>query len=190
MKTIEELRKELELERSKTNALENTNSRLIDESKDFKTRAQNAESKISESEKLKLEEDGKFQELLTKEREKNSDLSKTLENRTQGVLREKLRSEVGRHAKDAHDIDMILKVGEHKDLLTINEDNLTVEGVESFVGKCRETHDYLFNKKILDDTETKRPKVDNKTDDEKYFSELDACTSRKELDAVKLKYKQ
>jgi len=189
MKTVEELQEELEKERARAKALEANKSRIESESKAFKARAQEAESKISESEKSKLEEQGKLEELLATERQEKSDLSKKLEMRTQSVLREKLRSEAAKFAKDAHDIDMLLKVGEYKDLLSINEDDLTVEGVEDFVGKVRETHSYLFKKKTLDETETKRPsKGEGKTEEERYFAELDVCNSSRELDAVKKKY--
>ena len=186
---IKKLQEELEAERTKAKALESKAARLEDESKKNKTRAQTAEEKINEAEKAKLEEQGKLEELLRVEREEKSKLSKTLETRTQGVLREKLRAEMSKHAKDAHDVDMLLKVTDHKDLLSINEDELSVSGIEDFVGKCRESHSYLFKKKTMGSGEDKKPKGDdNKTDVEKYYEELDACTSRKELEAIKKKY--
>lgn len=184
----EERLKELEEAAERAKALEAKTSRLEEESKKYKSRAQQAEEKISEAEKAKLEEQGELEKLLAKEREEKSLLSKKLESRTQGVLREKLRAEAARHAKDAHDIDMVLKVTEHKDLLSINEDELSVEGVEDFITKVRESKPYLFRKKSLDDTEDKKPKGDVLSDDEKYYAELDACTTRDELDKIKKKY--
>lgn len=187
---IETLKKELEEERARAKALSTKNERLEEESKKNKTRAQSAEEKISEAEKAKLEEQGKLEELLRVEREEKSKLSKTLETRTQGVLREKLRAEMSKHAKDAHDVDMLLKVTDHKDLLSINEEELSVGGVEDFVGKCRESHSFLFKKKSMESGEDKKPKNEdaNKTDDEKYYEELDACSSRKQLEEIKKKY--
>lgn len=186
---IKKLQEALEAERTKAKALESKAQRLEEESKSFKSRAQEAEDKISEAEKKKLEEQGKLEELLAKEREEKSKLSETLKTRTQGVLREKLRAEMAKHAKDAHDVDMVLKVAEHKDLLSINEDELSVSGVEDFVNKTRETHGYLFKKASLDDTETKKPKGDKPdTSDDAYFAALDACTNRKELEEVKRKF--
>ena len=185
---LEELKKELEEERTRAKALVSKTERLEEESKKFKSRAQDAEAKISDAEKAKLEEQGKLEELLAKEREEKSKLSKTLESRTQGVLREKLRAEVAKHAKDAHNIDRLLGVHEHRDLLSINEEELSVSGVEDFVAKVRETDSYLFRKKSLDDTESKKPPVDNKSDQEKYFEALDNCNSREELEDLKKKY--
>ena len=186
--TIEELQKELEAEKSKAKALEASKQRLEEESKTFKTRAQEAEAKISEAEKAKLEESGELEKLLQKEREEKAALSRTLESRTKSVLSEKLRAEVARHATDAHDVDMILKVGEHKDLLSINEEDLSVTGAEEFVSKARETHTYLFKKKKIDGHDDEDPEPSKKAIEEKYYAELDACTNRNQLDAVKKKY--
>ena len=182
--------KELEENAERAKALLSKVERLENESKDFKSRAQQAEAKISEAEKAKLEEQGKLEELLKTEREEKAKLSQTLKDRTNGVLREKLRAEVATHAKDAHNIDRVLGVTEHKSLLSIDEENLTVSGAEDFVKKVRETDPYLFRKKKLDDTQDVPPSNndDFKSDDEKYREELKACTTRKELDAVKKKY--
>lgn len=189
MKTVEELQAELEAAMEKAKAYESKATRLEDESKKYKERAKSAEEKISEAEKAKLEEQGKLEELLKKEREEKSSLSKKLEERTSSVLREKLRAEVAKHAKDAHDVDVLLKITEHKDLLEINEDELSVKGAEDFVTKARESHSFLFKKKTLDDTETKKSKdTDTRTEDERYHAELDACKSRAELEAVRKKY--
>ena len=186
---IKKLQEDLEAANSREKALENKASRLEDESKTFKSRAQEAEGKISEAEKAKLEEQGKLEELLAKEREEKQKISKTLESRTQGVLREKLRAEMSKHAKDAHDVDMLLKITEHKELLSIDEEELSVSGVEDFVGKARESHSYLFKKANLDDTETRKPKGGSGgTTDEDYHKALDAATSRKELEEVKKKF--
>ena len=53
---LEELKKELEEERTRAKALVSKTERLEEESKKFKSRAQDAEAKISDAEKAKLEE--------------------------------------------------------------------------------------------------------------------------------------
>ena len=185
---IEELQKKLEEAEQRAKALQAKADRVEEESKKFKSRAFEAEEKISLAEKAKLEEQGKLEELLAKEREEKSKLAKTLETRTQGVLREKLRAELSRYAKDAHDVDMLLKVSEHKELLSIDEEALAVSGVEDFVGKVKETHSYLFKKANLDSGDDKKPNMNTKSDDEKYLEELEACNSRAELDKLRKKY--
>jgi hypothetical protein len=186
----EERLKELEENANRAKALLSKIERLENESKDFKSRAQQAEAKISEAEKAKLEEQGKLEELLKAEREEKAKLSQTLKDRTNGVLREKLRAEVATYAKDAHNIERVLGVTEHKSLLSIDEENLSVSGAEDFVKKVRETDPYLFKKKALGVTEEVPPnlKDDFKSDEEKYLQELKACNTRKELEAVKRKY--
>ena len=56
-----------------------------------------------------------------------------LSNKT--TLEERLRTEVMIHAKDAHNIDRILSVKEHRSLLKLDEEALTIEGVKEFVEK-------------------------------------------------------
>ena len=189
MKTVEELTKELEDERSKAKALESKSQRLEDESKSFKARAQDAESKLTDAEKDKLKEAGKLEDLLALEKKQNKELNDKWESTRSQVLTERLRTEVSKHAKDAHDVDMILKVKDHSDLLKLDEDNLTVDGVKEFTSAVRESHSYLFKKQKLDETEDKKPKEEKPlTDTEKYHAALDACNSQADLEKVKKQY--
>lgn len=186
-----------ELDKLKANAeeadkLKASNQRLLDESSKYKTRAQEAEGKLSVAEKAKLEAEGKTQELLDAERKEKLDLQNKYHERGKVALREKLRTEALKHAKDAHNIDMVLKVAEHKELLKLDEDSLTVEGVEEYVKKVRETNPYLFSKKRMDGHGDNTPPAkgddDHKTDEQKYLDELNACTSRIEMNKVRRKY--
>lgn len=190
-KTVEELERELEeLRKAKADA-ETSKLRLEEESKKYKMRAQEAEGKLSEAEKKKLEAEGDLQKLLAKEREENQKLLSKLKENTSTVLREKLRSEVAKVAKDAHDVDMILKVTDHKELLKIDEENLQVSGVSDFVSKVRETHSFLFSAKKMPETENKKPQGSEdstKTSEEKYLEELKKVSTRKELYELKKKY--
>lgn len=191
MPTIEELEKELEETRKAKAEAEASRQRIEEESKKYKTRAQDAETKLTEAEKKKLEEQGNLQELLKKEREETAKLTAKLNDTTSTVLREKLRSEVAKVAKDAHDVDMILKVTDHKALLKIDEESMKIEGVTDFVAKVRESHGFLFSKKEMPNTENKKPTdkdFDSKTADEKYNEELKKVRTKKELYELKLKY--
>jgi hypothetical protein len=190
MPTVEELQKQLEDEKKRADALQASKDRIENESKTYKQRAQEAEGKLTDAEKKKLEDEGKLQELLNKEREDNKKLNERLSNTMGTALREKLRTEIAKEAPDAHDIDMVLKVADHKDLLKIDEDALTVEGVKDFVGKCKETHKYLFKSSKLPDTHDTKGKgdVDDKTDDEKYLAELEKAQTREDITKIKKKY--
>lgn len=186
--TVEELEKQLEEERARAKALENSKSRLEEESKKYKERAKTAEEKLTEGEKAKLQEQGKLEELLAQERKEKETLKSDLISTREATLREKLRAEASKYGKDAHDVDMLLKVTDHKDLLTIDAENLTVGGVKEFVEKTRETHSYLFKKSDLDMGDGKKPDGKKQTTEEEYLAELDACTDRKQLESIKKKY--
>ena len=186
--------KELEEAAEKAKALEGTNARLLEESKKNKEKADEALNKISEAEKAKLEEEGKLNELLLQERKEKAELEEKFKGRTKAAMKEKVRSEVAKFAKDAHDVDMVLRVNEHKSLLKLNEDELSVEGVEEYVNKVRESHSYLFGKKRMPDGEGGgKPPADQdpnegKSDDEKFIAELKNVRSRAEQVEVYKKY--
>jgi len=186
---LEQFKKDAENARN----LEASKARLEDENSKIKKRAQDAETKLTDAETKKLEDEGKTNDLLLLEREKNTKLNETLTKRTKSVLSEKVRSEVAKYAKDAHDVDMVLRVTEHKPLLKINEEELTVAGVEDFVGKVRETHAFLFGNKRMPNYDNKKGGGDededhNKSDEQRYQDDLSKVTSRKEQIEVMKKY--
>lgn len=188
LKAAAEAKKDLE---EKAKALEASKERVLKESNDYKTRAKAAEEKLSEAEKAKLEQDGKLSELLNREREEKEKLLEELTQNKSVVLKEKLRAEVAKHAKDAHNVDRLLEVRDHRSLLKIDDATLSVEGVEDFVKKVRETDPYLFRKKSMDPGDNTPPgpgDTTTKTDDEKYLEELRAASTSKELEEVKKKY--
>lgn len=184
--------KSLKEKAERAEALEASKQRVENESAKVKARAKEAEDKLALAEKAKLEAEGNTQALLEAERKEKLDLKLRLETSNKKTLKEKLRSEASKHAKDAHDIDMLLKVADHKELLKLDEEALTVDGVKDFVEKCRETHKYLFSTKKVNPGNNKPPGAkddfDAKTQEEKYLAELKNCTSRKELEDVRKKY--
>lgn len=187
----EELTK-LKADQQRALDLEASKKRLEDENSKIKSRAKEAEVKLSDVEKAKLEAEGNTQALLEKERAEKVSLQDRLKKSNETTMREKLRTEVSKYAKDAHDIDMILKVTDHKDVLKINSEELSVDGVKDYVEKVRETHGYLFSKKHLNNGD-KRPPNDKigdefKTEDEKYVSELKACSTRQQMNDIRKKY--
>lgn len=178
-------------------ALEASKTRLEEENAKIKKSRQEMETKLTDAEKSKLEEDGKINELLAQERKEKLELEEKYKNRGKATLKEKLRSEVSKFAKDAHDVDDLLSISskEVKELLKINEDELTVSGVEEFVKKARELKPHYFGtKRMGDDFNNKKPGKEEEDDDttkskeELYRAELKTVTTRKELLAVKKKY--
>jgi len=181
----------LKAKAEEADSLASTKRRLEDENSKIKTRAKEAEDKVSVAEKAKLTAEGKTQELLDIERAERAKSEEKYTGLKKVTLHEKLRTEVTKHAKNAHSVDMLLKVSEHKGLLKLDEENLTVDGAEEFVKACQESHSYMFAKDSLDVGDNRPPKGDKtdfSTDSEKYLSELQACNTRTELEAVKKKY--
>ena len=177
---------------NRVDALEASKKRVEEEASKIKARAKEAEDKLKEAEVKELEAKGKTQELLDKERADRIALEEKLKARTTSALKEKLRTEVLKVAKDAHDVDMILKVSEHKQLLKLDEDSLGVEGVKEFVEAVRGSHSFLFGAKRMDTTNNlppgKKAEEEFKSEEEKYLSELRGCETKKELNAIKKKY--
>jgi len=193
----EELQK-LKDEAAKAAELEASKNRIIEESSKFKTRAQEAEAKLSESEKLKAEAEGDLQKRLDLEKKERLDLEEKLKLRTKQTLNEKVRSEVAKVAKDAHDIDSLLAIKKHKPLLKLDEEELSVAGIEEFVKAARESHPFMFGKKRMPNDGGGKPPGPGegdppndhptKSDDEKFREELKGVTSRAEQVKVYKKY--
>ena len=175
-------------------SLKSTNERLLDENSKTKTRAQEAEEKIQAAAKRKLEEEGKTNELLEQERKEKLELQAKYENQTKLALKEKIRSEVSKHAKDALDVDDLLSISdkEVRSLLKANQEDLTVLGAEEFVTKVRELKPHFFGQKKLPDYNNKKGNNENddgnKSKDDLYREALKKVSTRQELAAVRKKF--
>ncbi len=190
-KTTEELIKELEDLKAEKENLATSKKRVEEENAKYKKRAQEVETKLSDAEKKKLEEENNLHELIKREREEKEALLDKYEGLTGKTLKEKLRTEVSKFAKDAHDIDDILRVVEAKEALKIDRDNLLIDGAEDFVTKVRELKPHLFEKKKISSNEDHLPNKENgkgETKEEQYRRELRAASNQKEFDKVRAKY--
>lgn len=190
--TVEQLQARLKEQQGIIENQKSTNNRLLDESKDFKNKWNTSQSELDKANTDKLESEGKTSELLTAEREKNGKLTTEIVDLRDSTLKSNFRTEVGKYAKDAHDIDMILKISDNRDLMKIDDSDLSVTGVEDFVNKARETHPYLFQKGKIAPMENGRPgKVnpgDKELNDENYMKEIKLCVTQPEFDACQRKY--
>jgi len=193
--TLESLQAKLEALQADLKSTADAKERILAESSGYKARAQKAEGELSNKEKESLQAQGKTTELLAlaqRERDEAVNKTKALEN---SLLKQKLHSEVAKHAKDAHDVDMILKVQDNRDLLSVgfDDENLPfASGVENYVNKIRETKPYLFHKASLPSTETGSPKAGSlpaEVDSEKaYIDGLRNCKTQRELDNYRAKH--
>ena len=195
MPELEELTKKLKSVQDELEAVAAKNERLLFESQKNKTRAKEAEATLEEKEKEKMLAEGKTNELLALSREEAKTLKENLATREKAVLRSTLKAEVSKHAKDAHDVDMILKATEHTSILDVgfgDDGDAFVLGAEDFVKKVREEKPYLFSKSKIPPMEEGNPKGEippkPKTDFEKYAAEVNAAKNQTEYDAVLKKY--
>lgn len=190
-KTAEELTAEIEALKAEKENLANSKRRVEEENAKVKKRAQEAESKLSDTEKKRLEEENKVHDLLKLEREEKTNLLSKYEGLKSKTLRTALKAEVAALAKDAHDVEDILRVVEAKDALKIDEENLVIEGAADFVTKVRELKPHLFAKKRISSNEDNPPNSENgkgETSEEAYQRELKAAKTQKDFDKVRAKY--
>lgn len=139
---------------ARINQLESTKERLLNESKQYKTRKSEVEelqAKLKEYENKKLEEEGNWQEMLRREQEEKSSLQAKLREQSNQILKGNIFNSVANVAKDAHDISDLLAQSEYAELIEVDEERLSPskESVEKFVNSLREKKPYLFkNKKV------------------------------------------
>lgn len=189
--TLEELQKKIEEQNALLENLSNSKKRVEEENQKYKKRAQDAEDRLSQADKAKLEEENKLHELLKLERQEKEALVSENKGLKSKSLSKELRARVAEVAKDAIDVTDILRVAEAKEALKIDEDALTVDGVEDFVTKVRELKPHLFKKAKSNTGESNPPNKENgkgESLDEQYRRELRAARSQKDFDKVREKY--
>jgi len=189
--TLEELQKKIEEQNALLENLSNSKKRVEEENQKYKKRAQEAEERVSQADKAKLEEENKLHELLKLEREEKEKLFNENKGLKSKSLSKELRAKVAEVAKDAIDVTDILRVAEAKDALRLDEEALTVDGVEDFVTKVRELKPHLFKRHKVNTGESNPPNKENgkgESLDEQYRRELRAAKSQKDFDKVREKY--
>jgi vacuolar-type H+-ATPase subunit I/STV1 len=140
--------------------LRDTNQRLLKDSKEYKSKAKFASEKLSEFEQSQLEKEGNFEKLLERSRSENNDLISEVKNLREKTIDKELRARVAELAPDAHSIDMVLAVKDHRDLLKVDQESLSVSGVDDYLEAIRENNSYLFKGKKPEATEHRRGNFD------------------------------
>ena len=177
---------------------DSTQKRLEGENTKLKTRAQDAELKLTDLEKQKLEDDGDIQKRLEVEIEENTKLKaenlKSKEDKITSKVKNGILELFPNLQKGS--VDLILQIKEHKKLLKIDNETGTVEGIKEFGEAVEKSHPYFFTKQSLNTGTKKNP--DNKddlddeglTDNQKYAKELKIAAGKDQaaLDAVRKKY--
>lgn len=155
--TTEQLDVKAVLER--LNQLEQTNARLLDESREYKTKYKGLRTEVETKEKEKLEAQENWKELLEMERNKNFELHEKFKMTKKQTLKQKLNFEVARHAQGAFDINDVI-TALPQDIIEIDEENLEVKNVDQAVAFVKEKKPYLFNSKQSVGMVDGRPKAE------------------------------
>ena len=140
--------------------LESSNQRILDESKSWKTKYQSLRGEVEQKESKKLEESENWKELLEIEKNKAHDLSVQMNHFKKETLKQKIHFETARHAPDAFDINDVIN-NLPRDILSIDEESLTVKGIDEAISVVKEKKPWLFNNKKTAGQTTSRPVGDN-----------------------------
>jgi hypothetical protein len=140
--------------------LESTNQRILDESKQWKSKYQGLKSDVEKNEAKKLEESENWKDLFEIEKNKSHELNEQIKHFKKETLKQKVHFEVAKHAPDAFDINDVIS-NLPRDILVIDEDALTVKGIEEAVSLVKEKKPYMFNNKKVHGQASSRPVGEN-----------------------------
>lgn len=140
--------------------LEQTNQRILDESKQYKNKYRSLRDEVESKEKQKLEESENWKELLDREKNEKSQLAEMVKTYKSKTLKQNINFEVARLAPNAFDINDVIN-NLPKDMLQIDEENLSVKGIDAAVNYVKEKKPFLFNTKQASAMVTDRPNADN-----------------------------
>jgi len=142
------------------NQLEGSNQRILEESKGWKSKYQGLRTDVEQREAKKLEESENWKELLEIEKNKAHELNGQLSHFKKESLKQKIHFEAARHASDAFDINDVIN-NMPRDVLAIDEESLTVSGIEEAISLVKEKKPWLFDNKKAHGQTTSRPVGDS-----------------------------
>lgn len=128
------------------NEIKSKNERLENESKSYKQKFYSLREEIEKKEKAKLEETGSVKELLELEKNEKFQWKKQAEEYKRAILKKDLEFQVASYAKDAVDINDIIKILP-TDLISVDEEKGSINGVKEAVNYLREKKPVYFSSK-------------------------------------------
>ena len=149
---------ELDVEKlmARVEQLESSYNRVLDESKNWKSKYRGLRDQVEQTETKKLEESENWKELLDIEKNKAHELSAQLNHFKKETLKQKIHFEAAKHAPDAFDIsDVITNLPQ--EMLSVDEESLTVKGIGEAIGLVKEKKPWLFNNQKSHGMAQKRP---------------------------------
>ena len=128
---------------SQLDHLKSTNDRLLNESKDWKAKYQGVKDEVTNTKKAELEKEGKLEELLELERNKAHEYQQAVSKMKRDNMKASLKFEVAKFAKDAHDIEDVVR-NINFDMVDYNEDSNSFANVDAAVAAVKQSRPYLF----------------------------------------------
>ena len=140
-----ESKKEVDVESlvQRLEQLESTNKRILDESKQYKEKYRSLRTEVEGKEQKQLEDNENWKELLDMEKNKTHGLNEQLQQFKKTALKKELEAQVARKAPDAFDVDDVIR-SLPKDAISIDEEALTIKGIDEAISTVRESKHYLF----------------------------------------------
>lgn len=136
--------------------MEASNSRLLEESKTWKTKYRDLNNDVESKQKADLEKTENWKDLLEIEKNKRSEYEMQLKETRKSVLQKELNFKVASVAGDAHDVNDIIS-SLPRDLISIDDESLSVDGVNEAVNYVRENKPWLFHKETKSGMTSSRP---------------------------------
>lgn len=136
--------------------LKEVNASLYSESKARKQKLKDYKANVESEKETQLEDGEKWKDLLQLEKAKRLEGENELKSTRKTVLQKELSFKVASMAKDAHDVSDII-ASLPKELISIDEDNLSVSGISEAVNHVRENKPWLFVKETKSGMSSARP---------------------------------
>lgn len=155
---VNEIQKRLE-------QLESSYSRVLEESKSHKAKAQEYKAKLDETEKKSVEASGDIAKQLEYERKQREEAEGKIKSLSNKTLDQNIRSTVGKFARDVHDLDDLLNQPQFSHILKsgIDKEKLSVDenAAKDFVNKVLEAKPWLKKNMHQPGVDSTKPKGDS-----------------------------
>jgi len=152
-------RAELDAIMAQVKKMEDSNSRLLEESKSYKSKYQGLKSENENKEKSELASNEQWKELDEINKNEIHSLNERLKVSEKKALKKDLNFQVAALAKDAHDVSDIINALP-QDLLSLDADNQSVGGIEEAVNAVRANKPWMFNTEKKSGQTSLRPAMD------------------------------
>ena len=127
--------------------LENSNKRLLDESKSWKAKYQGVRTEVEQQQTEQMQEANDFKGLYEKMVDKVNILQDEIRSEKKGSLESTLKYEVAKNARDADDPDLLLAAIQlkKKDVVSYDREHGSWVGVDDAINDLRKTNPGLFS---------------------------------------------